>query len=113
MDNRIFNNLKQQLNEMIDDEKSLISIDEFKKLFFTYFKGEVKASVIYEDLLPCITMYEQDKKAYDTVPPTGDYQVKVSIQKLTKFIDAFNFHPVRVNRIHSKNSSTELTYIMT
>ena len=29
MDNRIFNNLKQQLNEMIDDEKSLISIEEF------------------------------------------------------------------------------------
>lgn len=26
MDNRIFNNLKQQLNEMIEDEKSLISI---------------------------------------------------------------------------------------
>ena len=24
MDNRIFNNLKQQLNEMISDEKSLI-----------------------------------------------------------------------------------------
>ena len=40
MDNRIFNNLKQQLNEMIDDEKSLISVDEFRKLFFTYFKGE-------------------------------------------------------------------------
>ena len=48
MDNRIFNNLKQQLNEMIDDEKSLISIEEFKKIFFTYFKGEAKASGIYE-----------------------------------------------------------------
>jgi len=43
MDNRIFNNLKQQLNEMIDDEKSLISIEEFRKMFFTFFKGEFKA----------------------------------------------------------------------
>ena len=43
MDNRIFNNLKQQLNEMIDDEKALISIEEFRKMFFTFFKGEFKA----------------------------------------------------------------------
>ena len=40
MDNRIFNNLKMQLNEMISDEKSIISVDEFRKLYFTYFKGE-------------------------------------------------------------------------
>ena len=48
MDNRIFNNLKQQLNEMISDEKSLISVDEFRTIFFTYFKGEFKASYLYE-----------------------------------------------------------------
>ncbi len=48
MDNRIFNNLKQQLNEMIEDEKCLISIDEFRKLFFTYFKGEEAADVIFD-----------------------------------------------------------------
>lgn len=40
MDNRIFNNLKMQLNEMISDDKSLISIEEFRNMFFTYFKGE-------------------------------------------------------------------------
>ena len=36
----------------------------------------------------------------------------VSIQKLSKFIDAFNFYPVRVNKIKSKNASTGLTYVM-
>ena len=56
MDNRIFNNLKQQLNEMIEDEKALISIEEFRKMFFTFFKGEDKASIIYEKLLPQITV---------------------------------------------------------
>ena len=37
---------------MIEDEKALIQVDEFRKIFFTFFKGEVKASIIYEKLLP-------------------------------------------------------------
>ena len=56
MDNRIFNNLKEQLNSMIEDEKSLISIEEFRKMFFTYFKGEYKAGLLYEKVLPFITI---------------------------------------------------------
>ena len=40
VDSRIFNNLKQNLNTMIEDEQSLIGVEEFKKMFFTYFKGE-------------------------------------------------------------------------
>ena len=58
MDNRIFNNLKEQLNSMIEDEKSLISIEEFRKMFFTYFKGEYKAGLLYEKVLPFITVWE-------------------------------------------------------
>ena len=57
MDNRIFNNLKQQLNEMIEDEKALIQVDEFRKMFYTFFKGEAKASIIYEKLLPRIVVW--------------------------------------------------------
>ena len=60
MDNRIFNNLKEQLNSMIEDEKSLISIEEFRKMFFTYFKGEYKAGLLYEKVLPFITVWEID-----------------------------------------------------
>ena len=36
----------------------------------------------------------------------------VSIQKLSIFIDGFNFSPVKVGQIHFKNGSTEMTYIM-
>lgn len=57
VDNRIFNNLKQQLNELIDDERSLISIPEFKTIFFTYFKDGQKSAKIYEKLLLFITVY--------------------------------------------------------
>ena len=56
MDNRIFNNLKQQLNEMIESETSQIGISEFRRMFFTYFKGEAKANLVYEKLLPFITV---------------------------------------------------------
>ena len=43
IDNRIFNNLKQQLNEAVEDEQSWIGEEEFKKMFFTFFKGEARA----------------------------------------------------------------------
>lgn len=47
MDNRILNNLRKQLNEMIEDEAGLVSVEEFEKLFFTYFKGNANAFKIY------------------------------------------------------------------
>jgi hypothetical protein len=37
---RILNNLRQQLNELIEDEKGIVSIEIFKRMFFTFFKGE-------------------------------------------------------------------------
>ena len=67
MDNRIFNNLKQQLNEMIEDEKSLISIEEFRKMFFTFFKGEFKANILYEKLLPYMIVYNVGDKVYNDI----------------------------------------------
>ena len=68
MDNRIFNNLKQQLNELIEDEKSLISIPDFKRMFAMYFKAEVKADIIYTKLLPFITVYHINGDVYEEVP---------------------------------------------
>ena len=108
MDNRIFNNLKQQLNEMIEDEKALIQVEEFRKMFFTFFKRENKASSIYEKLLPQIIIIDDDEEGgtADAITPM------VSIKKLSMFIDGFNFSPVKVGNIHFKNVSTEMTYIM-
>lgn len=119
MDNRIFNNLKQQLNEMIEDEKSLISIEEFRKMFFMFFKGEFKANVLFDQLLPFITVTNIGDNVYESSEAVAsrdrvaESEEMVSIQKLTKFIDAFNFSPVRVNKIHMKNDSHEMTYVMT
>lgn len=61
--------MKQQLNEMIEDEKSLIQIDDFRKLFFTYFKGELKANLLYEKLLPFITVMSMPSD--DTEQPSS------------------------------------------
>ena len=119
MDNRIFNNLKQQLNEMIADEKSLIEVEEFKKIFFTYFKGEFKANLLYEQLLPFIIVWNIGNNVWNdpSEVPSPEQLIEaermVSIQKLTRFIDAFNFYPVRVSQLHYKNTSNDMTYVMT
>ena len=119
MDNRIFNNLKQQLNEMIDDEKSLISIDEFRKLFFTYFKGEQKATNLYDRLLPFLTVWNigdhvfNDPSEITSTNQLIEAEKMVSVRKFSQFIDSFNFYPVKVDQIHFKNDSNEMTYIMT
>ena len=81
-----------------------------------YFKAETKADIIYTKLLPHISVYHINNEVYDEVPYelSGERSTKkmVSIQKLSRFIDAFNFYPVRVNKIKNKNASNELTYIM-
>ncbi len=57
LDNRILNNLRAQLNSMIDDEKGLVSTETFRKMFFTFFKGEKAAHQVYDMLVPCITVF--------------------------------------------------------
>lgn len=85
LDNRIFNNLKMQLNELIEDDKSLISIDEFRHMFFTYFKGEQKAQGIFGKLLPFIIVWTDGNKICNEKPESDendDYEKQVSVQKL-------------------------------
>lgn len=61
------------MNELIDDERSLISIQEFKKLFYMYFKGgESKSAKIYAKLLPFITIYLVDNEIKDEMPVEVD-----------------------------------------
>ena len=65
---------------MIEDERSLLSIDEFRRLFYTYFKGEARADIIFEQMLPCLIMYEMPNKEVSATEPTsGDYKTRVSI----------------------------------
>lgn len=103
---------------MIEDERSLISVSEFKHIFFMYFKGEQKAVVIYEKLFPYIKCYLCNEEVVEIEPQAVNgvvpkYEMMVSIQKLAKFIDVFNYYPIQVNSLRAKNDSDELTFIMT
>lgn len=104
---------------MIDDEKSLISVEEFRKMFFMYFKGEYKAQMLYEKLSPHICVWNIGDKVFNSQSEmtNSDQLIEaekmVSIRKLTEFIDSFNFYPVKVNKIHYKNVSKDMTYVMT
>lgn len=78
MDNRILNNLRIQINEMVEDTRGVFSISDFKKLWFMYFKGEEHAGTIYDMVLPflCVAddgdgkLIDLDDKAYRN-PPSG------------------------------------------
>ena len=59
--------MKIHMNELIDNEESLISGEEFKKLFFTYFRGEPKAEKLYSSVLPFI--------AVDEAQPASDVSI--------------------------------------
>ena len=37
MDNRVLNNMRQTMNEQIEDERGLMCKSDFKKMFFTIF----------------------------------------------------------------------------
>lgn len=66
-------------------------------------------------LIPIMTKhYLQDKQIIvDSDHPQATEQNKVVlIQLLTKFIDTFNYLPVKVNKLRYKNDSNEFTYIM-
>jgi hypothetical protein len=40
-------------------------VEEFRKMFFTYFKGEFKASLLFEKLLPFIVVWNVGDKVFD------------------------------------------------
>ena len=42
---------------MIDDERGLVSVEVFRRMFFTFFKGEPKSYQVYEMLLPIVIVY--------------------------------------------------------
>ena len=107
------------LNELIDDEKSLISCDEFRRMFFTFFKGQAQAAILFDKLIPNIVVLVIGDKVFNNEAEMTrtdqliEAEKMVSVQKLSKFIDSFNFYPVNVGHIHFKNNSKEMTYVMT
>ena len=115
LDNRILNNLRQQLNEMIEDERGFVAPDVFRKMFFTFFKGERYAYQVYEMLTRIVTEhydYSREEMLRPESPRATEDNKVVVIQKLTQFIDMFNFYPIKVHKVRYKNDSNELTYVM-
>ena len=97
LDNRILNNLRLNLNEMIQDERGLVDVETFKKMFFTFFKGERGANQIYEMLQPAVSVHwdlVSDKQIKSSDPLANQCNKFIKIQLLTIFIDLFNFYPV-------------------
>lgn len=116
MDNRILNNLRIQINEMIEDPKGLFEIQTFKNLWFMYFKAEEYAEDIYKRILPHVSVVEHEGQIIDindwhTDPPLS--KCKVSAVKFMQFIDMFNYYPVQVNKLRYKNDSDLITRVMT
>ena len=98
---------------MIEDEKGHVSPEVFKKLFFTFFKGERYGYQVYEMLAPIVSEHYIDGKVLKSDDKRANDDNKVIIiQKLTQFIDMFNFYPIKVHKVRYKNDSNELTYIM-
>ena len=99
MDNRVLNNMRQAMNEQIKDEKGLMTIDEFKSMFYTSFRhsSEESKRTVFQMLLPLI----QTEPGF------------VSIGNLSQFIDFYNFAPVLTSNVRHKNETSTELYLKT
>jgi uncharacterized membrane protein (DUF106 family) len=39
MDNRVLNNMRQSMNEQIEDERGLMKTQDFRKMFYTFYRS--------------------------------------------------------------------------
>ena len=67
MDNRILNCLRQQVNESVKkgDTRAIIPFEVFKTLWYTFFKGEKDASIIFDMLLPYVSLIDDGEKLHE------------------------------------------------
>jgi hypothetical protein len=103
------------LNTEIQDERGLVDSVTFRKMFFTYFKNEKYGHNIYEMLWPVIKEHwdhDSDQAIPENDPRANKQNEVVRIERLTSFIDLFNYYPVKLNKLRYKNDSNELTYVL-
>lgn len=90
----------------------MVDLAKFKKMFFTFFKGESKAFLVFDKLWPCICEF-YDFTTNQACTKDDPNAVEVArISQLTSFIDLFNYYPMQVCKVRYKNDSNELTYVM-
>lgn len=66
-------------------------------------------------LWPCIREwfdFKNDCSISEGNPMATQQNEVARIEKLTSFIDLFNYYPVRVGKLKNKNDSNELTFVM-
>ena len=95
LDNRVFNYMRQTMNEQIEDERGLMIKTDFKKMLFTACSRMTNSVLkqIYEMIMPVI---EAD----------GEPEA-VSIAKISSFIDFFNYAPIIFSKFKHKNATSE------
>lgn len=97
LDHRAINNMKQQINEKID-ESGLIHQDQFKSMYLQNLgRNQLdKGKLVFDKLLPLIQAESEDGS-----------QEWISMNKLTTFIDFFNFYPFMLKQIRHKNNTSK------
>ena len=63
-------------------------------------------------LAPIITEHFENGNIIEDSELCNEQNQVVSIQKLTQFIDMFNYYPIKVHKVRYKNDSDGLTYVM-
>lgn len=84
-------------------------------MYYTFFKGERFAYQVYEMLAPVVTEHydtEKNEVIEEGDPRCSEQNKFVLVNKLTQFIDMFNFYPIKVGSLRIKNDSNELTFVM-
>ena len=107
------------MNEKIEDVHGLMSVDDFKRMFYTAFRQSSKQDKdgVYKLLLPII-INRDDSKSSDL--PTSEElasatnegsSYKVSIGQLSSFIDFFNYQYVPISSIRHPNDTSKDLYL--
>jgi hypothetical protein len=80
------------MNEQIEDERGLMSKEDFKKMLYTAF-GRIpneKKEKIYSMIIPLVQVCDSN----------------VSIAQLSQFIDFYNYVPLMMNSVKHKNETS-------
>jgi Ca2+-binding EF-hand superfamily protein len=96
--------MRENMNNLIEDEHGLMSIQDFRKMFFNAManggRNKEKTQTIYLMLLPIIIKSSESNESPKFV----------SIDQLSKFIDFFNYVPFMFKMIKHKNMQTANMY---
>lgn len=93
--------MRQVMNESIEDERGLMKVEHFVKMFDTAFRhaSDSDRNIVKEMLVPLIRVGEDIAQG----EKLANY---VSIGKLSQFIDFYNFAPVLISQIRHKNDTS-------